>query len=174
MLALRCGTERRTVVEPIGIRQAARLLNCRTSTVRRLAQGRRLIARGAGRRLVVCAQSVRAYRDEVEWRRKLDIKGVYVIHAPEVGRYKIGFASSISVRVRLIQSSSPCLLVIAAVLPGRTREFEGRLHRRFASSRLHGEWFAETPELVEFCRLSMAGSTLADKGYLPPILTPSP
>jgi hypothetical protein len=36
---------------------------------------------------------------------------------------------------------------LVAVIPERGRACEAELHRRFAATRVHGEWFATTPEL---------------------------
>lgn len=62
---------------------------------------------------------------------------------------KIGIAfTDVWSRVKDIQSTSPYRLVILHSFPGSTRG-ELTLHARFISSRLNGEWFRRTPELLD-------------------------
>lgn len=73
---------------------------------------------------------------------------VYVAHAPEVGRCKIGWSEyNPETRVRELQIGSPVKLVLAVSFPGTIQD-ERRIHRAFAAERLHGEWFAIDPKAV--------------------------
>jgi hypothetical protein len=66
----------------------------------------------------------------------------------EIGPVKIGFTQQpIKERLKCIQNGSPVKLRVLATLAAR-RQKEGWYHRLFAASRLHGEWFERTPELL--------------------------
>jgi hypothetical protein len=78
-----------------------------------------------------------------------EIEGeIYVIG---FGDYvKIGFTSGpLQNRLATIQTGCPEPLVVYASIPGAMR-LERELHRRFAASRLEGEWFRKTPELLGY------------------------
>lgn len=74
---------------------------------------------------------------------------VYFIQAVESGRIKIGYSSNSGKR-RLAEMStgSPEQLEVLGEVPGDVA-FERELHRRLRHSRLHGEWFELTPEVLE-------------------------
>lgn len=78
---------------------------------------------------------------------------VYFIGA-EDGPVKIGIATCVRKRLSGLQTSNPNKLHILATCPGgRARELE--YHAQFAASRMSGEWFERTPELLaEITRLS--------------------
>jgi hypothetical protein len=76
---------------------------------------------------------------------------VYFIQGEGGGPIKIGHATYVKSRLKELQSGSPVKLVVLATTPGRERE-ERALHDRFASHRLHGEWFSPAPELLEYIR----------------------
>lgn len=66
---------------------------------------------------------------------------VYFIGCEVTGLVKIGRAQEPSHRLRTLQCGSPTeLRILRTVVGDRQREID--LHRRFASSRRHGEWFA--------------------------------
>jgi hypothetical protein len=52
-------------------------------------------------------------------------------------------------RVATLQTASPAPLVLLACMDG-DRQAEARLHRRFASARVRGEWFRPVPALLRF------------------------
>ncbi len=60
---------------------------------------------------------------------------------------KIGSSRSPVSRAYEMSAHSPFPLVVLAVCEGGVRR-ELKLHERFASARLHGEWFARTPEVL--------------------------
>lgn len=73
---------------------------------------------------------------------------VYFVQAEDGGPIKIGWAQDVASRVRQLQvGQSRRLRVIDAIKCSRT--YERKLHRQFAASRLFGEWFEPTPELLE-------------------------
>lgn len=62
---------------------------------------------------------------------------------------KIGYSTEPDVRLSTLQQASPSDLYIAALMPGDPPT-ERRLHERFASGRLRGEWFRhDTPGLAD-------------------------
>lgn len=72
----------------------------------------------------------------------------------ENGPIKIGMASRVSVRLRMLQLSSPVELTLMATVEGPP-SLEREYHKRFAAHRLHGEWFSPHPDiLAEIARLS--------------------
>lgn len=65
------------------------------------------------------------------------------------GLIKIGTSTNVQQRIKNIQTVSPLPVnLLGYVLGGPTEE--ARLHRLFAESRDHGEWFAPTPALREY------------------------
>jgi hypothetical protein len=78
---------------------------------------------------------------------------VYVIHAPEVGRAKIGSTStdgaSLSNRMATLSGASPCRLEIVALAIG-DGYLEREWHAKYRAHRHHGEWFAADPIVSDF------------------------
>ncbi len=74
---------------------------------------------------------------------------IYFVQASVGGPVKIGTAGNVKSRVADIQSCCPFPLRLLLVIDGGYAK-ENELHLRFASARLHGEWFRPVPELVEF------------------------
>lgn len=72
---------------------------------------------------------------------------VYFLTAREVNRVKIGVTRQcLSARLLAFRHGSPCVLRFEATIPG-DRKTEQRLHKQFATARVHGEWFTITPEI---------------------------
>lgn len=78
------------------------------------------------------------------------------------GLVKIGVASDLSRRVRALRAGSPVALEIIAYGVG-TREREQTIHRHFAASRRHNEWFEPTLELVTVMLWANQRSTAWDR-----------
>jgi hypothetical protein len=72
---------------------------------------------------------------------------VYFIQAREGGPIKIGWTYDTGKRLIGLQCGSPQALVLLASESG-ARSDEQALHLRFSESRIYGEWFSETPELL--------------------------
>ena len=72
---------------------------------------------------------------------------VYFLQQDKGDPIKIGKAQNIEKRFSDIQNMLPVRLRVLATIPGGF-ELEGQLHKRFAASRLHGEWFRPTPGLL--------------------------
>jgi hypothetical protein len=80
-------------------------------------------------------------------------------------RVKIGVAADPLSRLRQLQTSSPVRLVLLAA-DRAYLEAERALHRRFAASRLSGEWFTRTPELDALIDAVASGATTVNAEYL--------
>jgi len=91
-----------------------------------------------GRRFAEAFRSPSSSADYLEARDDLV---VYFIRA-ESGQIKIGVSVDVVERLQDLQSASPSRLELLGTVSGGLRE-EGRLHRKFAAHRLHGEWFSE-------------------------------
>lgn len=70
----------------------------------------------------------------------------HVYFVEGAGLIKIGHATSALGRFYSMLTSSPVPLSLLASMPGGPT-MENILHKRFAGSRAHGEWFRNTPEL---------------------------
>lgn len=80
------------------------------------------------------------------------IGSVYLLRA-ENGIYKIGRGCDVLRRIRGIQTLSPIPITTVCIIESfDSFEMECQLHTRFKSQRLHGEWFALTPEDVEYIK----------------------
>lgn len=84
---------------------------------------------------------------------------VYFIQGIGGGPIKIGVAESPALRLRAMQPHSPVHLQILLEFPGGFT-LERELHKTFASSRLHGEWFDPTPQLLSYIDRRSRASTL--------------
>jgi hypothetical protein len=71
---------------------------------------------------------------------------IYFITAREIGRVKIGLSDEPRGRFIKMRSDSPTALALERLCEGDTTA-ERELHVRFAEHRLHGEWFALSPEI---------------------------
>lgn len=88
--------------------------------------------------------------------RELNRKAGPVVYfiGGESGPIKIGISGGPNSRLAALQIGSPIPLRIMATISGDL-EMELAYHTRFASCRLHGEWFERTPELMaEIARLN--------------------
>lgn len=69
---------------------------------------------------------------------------VYVVHAREVGKVKIGRTNDLRRRLSGLQTGSPVHLEVIRVYTSVDGVSEGSLHDKFARYRLHGEWFDDS------------------------------
>ncbi|MGH3499336.1 MAG: GIY-YIG nuclease family protein [Nocardioidaceae bacterium] len=76
-----------------------------------------------------------------------DTRAVYFIQSVDGGPIKIGVSRDPVARLASIQLMSPMRLRIIGVIPEGGRRTEQQLHERFASGRLHGEWFRPSTSL---------------------------
>jgi len=85
-------------------------------------------------------------RDE----KNLDDGYVYFIRCGDDGPIKIGYSKyeSAENRLTVAQVYNPFLLTLLSVIPGG-RKKEKELHSGFSESNVLGEWFLQTPELLD-------------------------
>ncbi len=66
------------------------------------------------------------------------------------GQVKIGYtATSLKARTAALQNGNPHKIEMKAAIHGARQSLERRLHKQFSASRLKGEWFSPTPELLK-------------------------
>lgn len=75
---------------------------------------------------------------------------VYFIQAVSGGPIKIGVGVDPARRLMALQPGNPERLRIIGVIRDAGREQERNLHFKFRASRMHGEWFEPSPELLAF------------------------
>ena len=73
---------------------------------------------------------------------------VYAIHAVGTNRVKLGFSQEPEKRMAALQIGSPFPLQLIYKMPGGPRD-ERRLHSRFRSCRIFGEWFEFTSGQIQ-------------------------
>lgn len=76
---------------------------------------------------------------------------IYFLQAGVIGPIKIGFSGQASERLRALKAMGPEPLTLLGWMPGALHE-ERDLHHRFASCRMHAEWFRPSDELPEYIR----------------------
>jgi hypothetical protein len=83
---------------------------------------------------------------------------IYFAQADVIGHIKIGWHAGTNAadRLRELQTGCPTRLVLLGTMPGE-QQTEADLHRRFAFSHAHGEWFRPVPELLAFIGQQSAG-----------------
>jgi len=91
----------------------------------------------------------RRYRES----SRMEQEHIYLVYAPDLGRYKIGRSHNPVQRVRSL-GGSPCAVELVWSGPcGHASLVERALHARFRDQRAHGEWFKGlTPEQIEFIK----------------------
>lgn len=83
------------------------------------------------------------------WQGLLLSPYVYFLVAPNAGAVKIGSTGNLIQRVRSLQAHAPELLSLVFVARDEGDGLEAELHRRFASEKRNGEWFALTGDLAQ-------------------------
>lgn len=72
---------------------------------------------------------------------------VYFIRRGSSGPIKVGFTKDLEARLSSLQTASDLPLQVLAVFPA-TKQAESDIHQSLAESRIRGEWFAPTMELL--------------------------
>lgn len=75
---------------------------------------------------------------------------VYFMQIGNNGPIKIGIAENIASRLADLETGCPWPLKVIAHIPNGGMAVERKLHRRFSSFRMSGEWFSPSPELLSF------------------------
>jgi hypothetical protein len=109
-----------------------------------------LIERGQLKRARQSARAIGARNRRLSSKGGMRAGTIYFIGA-KAGAVKIGFTTDLDARLHRLQMNCPTKLVVLACHEGLRRD-ELELHRRFASARLHGEWFRRTTDVVEAIR----------------------
>ena len=76
---------------------------------------------------------------------------VYFLHATLSNRVKIGFSLKPNKRLAEILTSCPEAVVYLGCVPAAYKD-ESALHQKFASIRVHREWFEAVPELLAYIK----------------------
>jgi hypothetical protein len=84
---------------------------------------------------------------------------IYLVICKTTGAIKIGRADDVRKRLSTLQISNPGELAVLACFRAPA-VFEGVLHAMFSSSRVRGEWFSLTDDLLDLAE------TANDKNYL--------
>lgn len=95
------------------------------------------------------------------------VSGTYFLQAQDSGLIKIGKAVEVARRIETVQRETPTTLTLLGWIPYRTEQLSSEhpyspklsetfVHRRFASSRVYGEWFSPDDAIIEF--LAMYGT----------------
>lgn len=74
---------------------------------------------------------------------------IYFVQTADNQYIKIGYAGDVQKRLGSLQTGNPNALKLVGTQPGE-QATERQLHQRFGRLRAQGEWFATTPELVEY------------------------
>jgi len=76
---------------------------------------------------------------------------VYFIRSYLTGLIKIGTTTNLAVRIVAFRNSHPGRLEVLGVADGG-QPLEAEIHRLFDGSRYDGEWFTETPALLDYIK----------------------
>jgi hypothetical protein len=74
---------------------------------------------------------------------------VYFIQIDGEGAIKIGVSNNPLSRLETLQTGSHQRMTLLGILPGGY-DVESQIHAQFAKSRIRGEWFTASPELIDF------------------------
>jgi hypothetical protein len=85
---------------------------------------------------------------------------IYFVECTVTSRIKIGCAGNVAARMRQLQAASPTELRLLATVPGGIVA-ERAVHDDFGDERLHGEWFAGSPQLRAFVDGVAQGASIA-------------
>ena len=76
---------------------------------------------------------------------------VYFIHMKgNLEMFKIGYSTNLNKRLESLQIGNPHVLCVYKIIDNVSRKIETRLHHLFRKNHIRGEWFAITPEMIDF------------------------
>jgi hypothetical protein len=90
------------------------------------------------------------------YRPKHVIPGYAYLMADSTGLYKIGHSKDPSSRVKSVTSRANPVTLICQIASDNAVYLEYELHERFHDERVSGEWFALTPDCVDYIK-SLSG-----------------
>jgi hypothetical protein len=96
---------------------------------------------------------------------------VYFVQEGAAGPIKIGYAIDPEGRYRSLQTAHASELRLLLAIPGDIM-LETYLHKRFASTRIRGEWFAPSADLYMLITLLQQPELPAPPTEPPPVLPP--
>ena len=85
----------------------------------------------------------------------------YFLQAGDNGPIKIGWTKNLLVRLRSLSMMSPIPLKLLGVIKGNIEE---RCHVRLGAFRVHGEWFAPSPVVLDFIRVNATSEIVSQDG----------
>jgi len=74
---------------------------------------------------------------------------VYFLQSGQDGPIKIGYTTDIQKRIKALQTAHPFPLKLLLVINGNVDD-ESKLHKKFNSLRLCGEWFSPDEKLLQY------------------------
>ncbi len=119
--------------------------------------------------LMVLMTGNRLKNGEPVWKDREKLFHTYFLICESSSNIKIGRSINPIQRFHALRSSSPTPLKILGVIE---KDVETELHRKFKKSRLQGEWFKSTPELLEYIKenaISYSDKKIADALGVTPI-----
>jgi len=84
------------------------------------------------------------------------VRKTYVYFLLSNNLIKIGFTIDVQKRISCIRTMSPSPVKLLGFMEGG-RDKESALHKKFASTRMHGEWFKKTDSLLNLIREACHG-----------------
>ena len=97
-----------------------------------------------------CEQMRRLPRDMPKRPPRSQTHDVYFIQPKQGGPIKIGMSNDVQRRLDLFEPMNPYPLKCLGVIRTGGARLEKSLHNQFQNSRLHGEWFGPTDDLLEY------------------------
>ena len=83
--------------------------------------------------------------------KKIENGTVYFIHMENnLKMFKIGYSTNLKKRVESLQIGNPYLLCVYTTIDNVSRKKETQLHHFFSKKHIRGEWFAITPDMIDF------------------------
>jgi hypothetical protein len=96
---------------------------------------------------ILCRNTINQAAKQTTDRKSEGVAQVYFMRRDD-GLIKIGYSHYPDVRLSQLQQQNRCKIVLLAKVTG-ARKKESELHKKFAIDRIEGEWFKESPELMQ-------------------------
>lgn len=105
----------------------------------------------------------KTYDFDLPWTWK-DVRLIYFVQTYPGEPIKIGSSRDPIERIRSLQACCPHPLKVLNLTCGSMLE-ERDIHKKFAHQNTHGEWFEESPELLEFIAAQPTAGTVESGDY---------